>query len=116
MQRWAVVVGLLAATGCASLERDAKRAYEWNKRGQIAGDLARQYCEQASQMERGQFLYGFYGQAGRNIWMAVRCGDEPAHSTLPATGPPSSDQLVPPPHLTPTYRPDAPAPKPFPKK
>jgi hypothetical protein len=81
-----VLIVILAA--CISLERDATRAYEWQKRGQIAGDLARQYCEQASQMERGQFLYGFYGQAGRNIWMSVRCGDEPAHETPPATGPP----------------------------
>lgn len=112
--RWSllgVLVACLTAGGCFALERDAKRAYEWNKRGQMAGDLARQYCEQASQMERGQFLYGFYGQAGRNIWLAVRCGEEPAHSTLPATGPPSADPLVPKPALTPTYNPSAPAPK-----
>ena len=107
---------VVLAGGCASLERDARRSYEWQKRGQIAGDLARQYCEQASHREREQFLYGFYGHVGRSIWLAVRCGDEPAHSTLPATGPPSADPLVPTPALTPTYKPDAPAPKPSPKK
>ena len=102
-----LVAGALAlAAACFSLERDATREYEWKKRGQMAGDLARQYCEQASQMERGQFLYGFYGQAGRNIWMAVRCGDEPVHETPAATGPP----------VGPTAPPVAPAPKVPPKK
>ena len=96
-----LMAGLIAA--CFSLERDATRSYEWQKRGQIAGDLARQYCDQASQMERGQFLYGFYGQAGRNIWMAVRCGDEPVHETPPATsGPPVGPERP---------VPEAPAPK-----
>lgn len=112
MVRQALLVALMILpTGCLSLERDAAASYAWSKRGQQAGDLARLYCEQASRMERGQFLYGFYGHAGRNIWMAIRCGDEPAHSTLPATGAPA-DPYVPPPHLTPTYRPDAPTPTP----
>ena len=82
---WGVVVALLLVAGCFALERDAVRGYEWQKRGQVAGDLARQYCEQASKTERAQFLFGFYSQVGRWVWISIRCGEEPVHSTPPAT-------------------------------
>lgn len=83
---FAVLAGALVAA-CFALERDAARGYEWQKRGQIAADLTRQYCEQASKAERAQFLYGFYAHVGRWVWISIRCGEEPVHSTPPASGP-----------------------------
>ena len=78
MRAYLALWGLLALlTGCFSLERDTVAFHAWSKRGQVAGEMLRLYCEQGAPMERGQFLHAFRQQAGPSQGTIIFCANDP---------------------------------------
>jgi hypothetical protein len=81
---WGVLVAVLVGlTGCFSLERDAGAFYTWSKRGQVAGEMLRLYCQQGSGWERAHFLAAYREQAGAAAGTLIFCSTDPVGAPPP---------------------------------